>query len=434
MAGPRAQIARGLRLTTIAAAALLAACSSDRILKVENPDIITPGALNNTNGAAAQYSGVLGDMSNIQDSNLGVNSSVGLFTDELKFGATPPEVRQIDQRAIPESNTLIGALFKSMQRVRGSAESAAEVLKSISTTDKRVGEVLAISGFMHVELAEMFCSGVPIGAAGVNAQPLTTSALLQAAVTKLTDAAANAGGDATVKNLADVLRARALLDLGQFDQAAAAVAGVPSSFVYTTGHGTATDYQKNTFYDYMYNFDGLLVSNKEGINGLNFATAGDPRVPVEGDGSPSRFDTQTPRYYFMKYNAYTSTSVVASGAEARLIEAEAALRGGNVGLFISKLNEARAASGMTAQVTDPGGATERVDLLFRERAFTLFGTGHRLGDLRRLVRQYGRAAESVYPTGAYHKDGLQLGTDIQIVIPQTEKNNPNFTGCLDRNA
>jgi hypothetical protein len=29
---------------------------------------------------------------------------------------------------------------------------------------------------------------------------------------------------------------------------------------------------------------------------------------------------------------------------------------------------------------------------------------------------------------------LQLGTDLQFVIPQTEKNNPNFTGCLDRNA
>ena len=72
--------------------------------------------------------------------------------------------------------------------------------------------------------------------------------------------------------------------------------------------------------------------------------------------------------------------------------------------------------------------------MFRERAFALFASGHRLGDLRRLVRQYGRGAESVYPTGAYHKDGLQLGTDLQFIIPLTEKNNPNFTGCIDRNA
>ncbi|MEP7381831.1 MAG: hypothetical protein ABI910_09110, partial [Gemmatimonadota bacterium] len=56
----------------------------------------------------------------------------------------------------------------------------------------------------------------------------------------------------------------------------------------------------------MFNFDGLLVSNREGTNGLNFATAGDPRVPIEGDGSPSRFDTQTPRYYYLNASSFTS--------------------------------------------------------------------------------------------------------------------------------
>jgi hypothetical protein len=72
--------------------------------------------------------------------------------------------------------------------------------------------------------------------------------------------------------------------------------------------------------------------------------------------------------------------------------------------------------------------------MFRERAFWLFMTGHRLGDLRRLIRQYGRGAETVFPTGAYHKDNLMRGTDVNIVIPISERNNPNFHGCLDRNA
>jgi len=35
---------------------------------------------------------------------------------------------------------------------------------------------------------------------------------------------------------------------------------------------------------------------------------------------------------------------------------------------------------------DPGTQVGREDLLFRERAFWLFATGHRLGDLRRLAR------------------------------------------------
>jgi hypothetical protein len=56
-----------------------------------------------------------------------------------------------------------------------------------------------------------------------------------------------------------------------------------------------------------------------------------------------------------------------------------------------------------------------------------------LGDLRRLIRQYGRDAESVFPTGAYFKGGV-YGTDVNFPIPFEEKNNPSFTGCIDRKA
>ena len=37
--------------------------------------------------------------------------------------------------------------------------------------------------------------------------------------------------------------------------------------------------------------------------------------------------------------------------------------------------------------------------MFRERAFWLYLSGHRLGDLRRMVRQYGRSADAVFPGG-----------------------------------
>ena len=46
--------------------------------------------------------------------------------------------------------------------------------------------------------------------------------------------------------------------------------------------------------------------------------------------------------------------------------------------------------------------------------------------ITRLVRQYGRDAESVFPTGAYHKQGLQRGTQVNFIIPFQEENNPNF--------
>ncbi len=63
----------------------------------------------------------------------------------------------------------------------------------------------------------------------------------------------------------------------------------------------------------------------------------------------------------------------------------------------------------------------------------LYSTGHRLGDLRRLIRQYGRGAETVFPTGVSFK-GPVYGTDVNLPIPQEVENNGNFTACLDRGA
>jgi hypothetical protein len=75
-----------------------------------------------------------------------------------------------------------------------------------------------------------------------------------------------------------------------------------------------------------------------------------------------------------------------------------------------------------------------VSLLFLERAFWLYATGHRLGDMRRLIRQYGQAVDAVFPTGAYHKGGGIYGSDVNLPLPIEEQNNPNSQGCLDRNA
>ena len=417
----------------VIAALALTGCSTDRILNVERPDIIDPTGLNNPAGVTALYAGVIGDLAAYLDAAVGVNASVGLFTDELRFGATPPEIKQFDTRSLIEQNTLLWAVYRNIQQLRGQADRAAEALKAVSASDPRAGEMHAISGFSHILLAELFCSGVPIGDIGEEADPLTTTVVLQGGIAQLDAALAAAGSDTRTRNLAAVLKGRALLDLGQFDGAATAVASVPTDFRYTTFHSATTPYQQNLFWNYMFNSDGLLVSEREGTNGLNFATANDPRVPITGTGAPSRFDATTPRYYFGLLTGFDSPTVIASGAEARLIEAEAELRKTNTTAFLQKINDLRVFQKLTA-VTDPGSPAARIDLLFRERAFTMFGTSHRLGDLRRLVRQYGRGAESVFPTGNYHKDGLRFGTDVNFIIPTPERNNPKFTGCIDRAA
>jgi len=422
----------GKRALAIAALALTG-CSSDRVLHVDRPDIIDPSGLNNPAGVTALHAGVLGDLAAYMDGAIGVNATVGLFTDELRFGATPPEIKQFDTRSLIEQNTLLWQVYGNIQQLRGQADRAAEALAKVSASDTRIGEMDAISGFSYVLLGELFCSGVPIGTIGEDAEPQTTTQVLQGGIAKLDAATAAAGTDEEIKNLAAVLTGRALLDLGQFDEAATAVASVPTDFKYTTFHAATTPYQQNGYWDYMFNSDGLLVSEREGTNGMNYASADDPRVPVTGDGSPSRFDATTPRYYFALLTGFDSPMTIASGAEARLIEAEAELQKGNSASFMQKINDLRAFQNLTP-VADPGLLNGRVDLLFHERAFSLFATSHRLSDMRRLVRQYGRDAESVFPTGNYHKDGLKFGTDVNFLIPTPEKNNPKFTGCLDRNA
>ena len=89
---------------------------------------------------------------------------------------------------------------------------------------------------------------------------------------------------------------------------------------------------------------------------------------------------------------------------------------------------------------DTVAAGSAVNLHFAERARWLWLSAHRLSDLRRLVRQYGRLADAVFPTGPYFKAQFSAyGTDVNFPIPFDEFNNPNLSdlpptqSCIDRN-
>jgi len=137
----------------------------------------------------------------------------------------------------------------------------------------------------------------------------------------------------------------------------------------------------------------------------------------------------------------TTTVSLANGLDAQLILAEARLKAGDAAGMLSILNALRANPPKLGEVqpaalpalTDPGTEQARVDLLFREKAFWTFSRGQRLGDLRRLVRQYGRTPENTFPVGEHYRGG-QYGPDVNLPVPQDEQNNPNFTQCTDRKA
>jgi hypothetical protein len=391
---------------------------------VHEPDVIQPGTLNTASGADAMRLGAL------QRFTDGVTVSLAPFsaiTDEL-FSAASSGGRD-DRRFLP---TAFGADDFAFHATRINALRAIAAYEAYAPSQRtRIGQMFATVGLVEVFLAEDFCNGIPLsGFVGDDPQfgkPLTTAQMFTQAAADFDSAIAWAGADPKIGSFAPVGKGRALVGLGQFGAAAVAVAGVPTSFVYQTENSAAV--QPNQM---VINWTGLsvTVADREGVNGFDYVSANDPRVQLTKTGKGR--DGVTDVYQPNKYLTTASPVILASGVEARLIEAEALLKNGQAQAALNTLNALRTTVAGLAPLTLQPTAAAQVDQLFRERAFWLFMTNHRLGDMRRLISQYARATESVFPTGAY-RDGLTYGTDTNFAPNASELNNPNFTGCIDRN-
>jgi hypothetical protein len=252
----------------------------------------------------------------------------------------------------------------------------------------------------------------------------------------------------SVRHAASIGKARALLGLGKFTEAAAAVANVPSNYQWrvtfslTAGSNNLwnlnTSAKRFTVGD-SFDVGGIIT------NALPFASAGDPRIPVTGTSggtSPAGkgFDTFT-NFVFQRIWGRTDPTPVVSGLDARLIEAEVKLRNNDITGMLAGLNALRATAQnlgalntpvMTA-LPAPANQEDAVKLYFREKAFWTFGRGQRLPDLRRLVRQYGFTQEQVFPVGQFFKGGT-YSADVNLPVTVDEQNNPEFVSCLDRKA
>jgi len=448
------------RSATALALAVVAGCSRETLLEVETPDQISPGDAANPAGAQALRAAAIGNFHNFYSGtiNVGANLYGGLISDELINAR--PGADHIDQRAFNE-NTFpnvawnnFGQAYTQLIRAR---KSLAQYAPAGATRSTQIGQLHAMSSLSLSIAGELFCNGVPLSNADDTAPEYTivsnaemfTRAVAQAdsALATLSTTAA----DLPLRNLARIAKARALVDLARFADAAAAVgaggdgagsAAVATSFVVNAEYSATT--LVNTIYDWMVGTANFGPSEREGGNGLNFISANDPRVPISptirlGQDGSTRVNT------ILGYPNGSAPTRLATGVEARLIEAEAALKAGNAAGMMTALNTARADAGARTAwaiatsgadplppLVDPGTDAARIDLLFRERAFWLYLTTHRVGDLRRLVRQYTRPATSVWPTGAYFKGGT-YGTDQNITPSFAERNNANWSGCTDRN-
>ena len=422
-----------------AAISLSIGCSA---LSVDSPDVTQPIDIESAAGASSVAIGAMTDFASAfggatPTATAGTNhvTSSAQIADE--FFATGLSVgTELDSRTVADPSSTSGA-YNALHASRVNLLYAIDNFERIAPdSGARIGQLFALVGFTEIFLAETFCSGVPLSHLDpsfrpIYGEPLTNDEIYQHALTQFDSARKHAVDSTRIVQLAQLGQARTLLNLGRFAEAALAVATVPSNYTYSVAYVTGT-LNNGVFGLGSQNF--FTIPDREGTNGINWRTANDPRVRlVNRSPALKGVDGTTDIYAFVPYQASNSPIVLASGTEARLIEAEAALQGGNAASWLAIHNALRATVPGLSPLTDPSTQAGRVDLQFRERAFWLFLTGHRHGDMRRLVRQYARNAESVFPTGAY-RDGLSYGNATNVAPPGTASNNPNYRGCLNRGA
>lgn len=421
----------------------LTACSLDHLLNGDDQTegtVVDPGTLSTYHGALTIYNAAR--LSMLDAMNVAV-PDVGLMTDEL---TTISGVSlEVDGRYIFSDQGregLTSSAYEHFQATRVSAAQAVELLRRYGTdaSSALIGNAYAMQAYAIMMLAEMYCSGVPLTEAPFQGKlkytpGLSTTTLFERAVA-LFDTAYQYGKDSIpIATFAQVGKGRALLSLGRYTEAAAAVTNVSPNSTY----GLSYTNQQGGFAFWTTNsttVNRYRIIPSEGGNGIQWLASTpalqDKRVPVTSSGEVFVDPVRQ-----KKYTLPTMTFIVTNHIQALMIAAEAQLQPANnpQGPWLATLNDARATIGLAA-LSDPGTAAERIDLLFQERAFWFYLTGQRLGDMRRLVRYYGRLPDKVYPTGAHpaaNPYNPVYGNEFVFIPPKTEQEfNPLFTGCIDK--
>ncbi len=450
---PRRLGATLLVVLTLASAACDSA--SDRLLSVTDPDIINPSDVVSAAAAQAVANGTIDTFRSITGGGESSWMFGGLLADEWSTSSTFIQNDETDQRVIKEDNGSVTTQLRNLYRVRTRATESIVALNIAQPTLRAlIAEMYLARGFAENQLASDFCNGIPISDGNalppVDGPPLSNVQVLGLAAASLDSALLYAHGtdaqSVLINRSAKVVRARVALALNDFTTAGTMVTGLPTAFAYT--HTFSLTTSTNTLWGQgfsarRYSVGDSLEGNKRDIliaNAIPFSSAKAPRLPVTipTSGAINGQDGLTYARTTAMWQQLTPVDVV-NGIDARMIEAEVALKAGNVTSWLAIHNALRAAPPKLGEIqptampalVDPGTTEGRVSLHFREKAFWTFGRGQRLGDMRRLIRQYGRTEANTFPQGVHYKGG-SYGKDVNLPVVTAERNNPNFKGCTDR--
>jgi len=450
-------------LAAVAAGLLpLGACNvKHELLAPQQPGVISPTSVANATAAEALYAGALDSwkqaMVNGDNNTEALFQFDALFTDEVRSADTFSQRNDADQRVTQSNDGVLTPIYNSAQQARGRARDAINSLLAFDTSPlgtAHTGEMYLAMGAIETALSESFCNGVPYGET-VNGQPVYGQPLsavdgAKLSITRFDSALVYLkGSDATstaIKNAVLIAKGRAQVDVGDFAGAAATVAPVPTSFQYVWNYSITTiDDGWWVMGPAVKRYNAGDSISAAGIiqNAIPFAELKDPRVVTED----THVQAEDRKSDFIQVNNWDRDDPVPplSGIDARLIQAEAQLNAGNIGGMMTTLNALRTspqtigifAIPAMAALPTPADKTAATNLFFREKALWQYERGWRMGDLRRLVRQYGRTQDQVYPNGKFARNTTpsgSYGTEVAFPVPDAETTNPNFHGCIDTNA
>lgn len=413
----------------LAFAAALGACNS--LLDVETAGRIPAETLEDPSNAALLLNGAVADFECAFGAYVVLG---GLIGDELVDATQTADRYPYDSRNIQPSDRRYAisgcenlGVYTPLQTARAAADQVATILEN--ATDEQVDNRQALlaaaklyAGYSLTLLGEGFCSGTistltPSGEIVYGAE-LSRTEVLQEAVQRFTSAieAAQAANETDVLYAALIGRARVLLDLERYDEAAEDAARVPDGFVLEATASAVSGRRENRVFA-----QNSAASTLTSI-GAPFRNLDDPRVPVVPvlqNGVQRVSVTGVPLFRQAKFTDAGDPIPLSSSDEARLIVAEAAARAGELDVAIDIINEFRAAAGQPA--FSSGDSAEVLNEVLEQRRRELFLEGQSLGDLIRLNLPLSPAAGTPFHGGGAYGDSRCLP------LPDVERlNNPNI--------
>jgi starch-binding outer membrane protein, SusD/RagB family len=378
----RGCVARGGALVVLGA---LAACN----LSVDNPDRVQDPLLSNPGAHAAVVAGASLALSEAINwvAFFGGNASKE-FTEGGRIHPVklPVDPGQLSVQEIPDN------AWNSAQQARWVAEDAVrrfrDVMGAQFASYDLGAKALLYAGYANRLLGENMCETVIDGGA-----PSDYKDYFRRAESALTEAIAVAGAahDTAVGTAATAARASVRLMLGDDAGATSDAAAVPTNFVFRAVYAI----ENEDYYNFLYWVNANQPYREISVSGTTnepyYKSTGDPRVRWRTNPAvPTAEFRYVPWLFPTKYTGRDSPINLSTGREMRLVEAEIALRAGDLATAMSKINGVRTTviSDSTGQPLAPWSATTITDgwtALKRERGIELWLEARRLGDERRWV-------------------------------------------------